>query len=79
LPTRWRGDLLVVVGTPTYRQAKGLFEIPQLTSDKKPAFGSVGKAPAVPGVAADFRQLLFGNRAALGRRNEKHGLLQITT
>jgi hypothetical protein len=49
-----------------------------LIGDKKPAFGSVGEAPAVPSVAAGIRQLLFGNRAAIGRRNEKHILLQIT-
>src|SRR3954452_20044274 len=52
--------------------SKRLFEAPQLIGEKKPAFGSIGEAPEVPLVAAGFRQLLFGNRAALSRRNEKH-------
>jgi hypothetical protein len=58
--------------------SKRLFEASQLTGDEEPAFGSIGEAPAVPLVAAGFRQLLFGNGAALGRRNEKHAALQIT-
>ena len=57
--------------------SKGLFKAPQLTGEKKPALGSGDEAPVVPLVPAGFCQLLFGNRAALGRRI-KHTPLQIT-
>ena len=46
---------------------QGPFETPQLTSEKKPAFGSGDEALAVPFVSVGFCQLLFGNRAALSR------------
>jgi len=54
---------------PSFRPviSKGLFEAPQLTGEKKPPFGSVDEALAVLLVVAGFCQLLFGNRAALGR------------
>ena len=54
-----------------------LQKAPQLTGEKKPALGSGDEAPVVPLVPAGFCQLLFGNRAALGRRI-KHTPLQIT-
>jgi hypothetical protein len=51
---------------------EGFFETPQLTSEKKPAFGSVDETLVVPLVATGFRQLLFGNRAALGGCKKQH-------
>jgi hypothetical protein len=49
---------------------KGPFDAPQLTGEKKPAFGSGGEAPAVPLIATRLCQVFFGYRAALGRVKE---------
>jgi hypothetical protein len=52
--------------------SKGLFKAPQLTGEKKPTFGSVDEALAGLLVVAGFCELLFGNRAALGRCKKYH-------
>jgi hypothetical protein len=47
--------------------SKGLFDTPQLTGEKKPAFGSVDEALAVPLIVPGLCQFPFSNCAALGR------------